>query len=208
MKKQILGILSIALISTILLDGPSSLSVHASTKTPLVFGSAMSTLANMDDFVSSGYFSQADSNLKYATPPGLLTWQGTQSMHLMPAGHTIKHNSLFLKNKVDISRSEHKGISTFFEFSLHKGEFQWAGDGFSLVLARDDFRVKERAGYSTGSINNSVAIRFSTWRPHPINSTGLQVSVAKNGNTTDAALIGNYENIDVAVGTISPGVAS
>ena len=208
MKKQILGILSIALISTILLEGPSSLSVQASTKTPLVFGSAMSTLANMDDFVSSGYFSQADSNLKYASPPGLLNWQGNQTMILMPAGHTIKHNSLFLKNKVDISRSEHKGISTFFEFSLHKGEFQWAGDGFSLVLARDDFRVKERAGYATGAINNSVAIRFSTWRPHPINSTGLQVSVAKNGNTTDAALIGNYENIDVALGTISPGVAS
>lgn len=208
MKKQILGMLSIALISTILLDRPSSLSVHASTKTPLIFGSAMSTLANMDDFVSSGYFSQADSNLKYASPPGLLTWQGAQTMHLMPAGHTIKHNSLFLKNKVDISRSERKGISTFFEFSLHKGEFQWAGDGFSLVLARDDFRTKERAGYATGSINNSVAIRFSTWRPHPINSTGLQVSVAKNGNTTDAALIGDYQNIDVALGTISPGVAN
>ncbi len=208
MKKQLLGILSIALISTILLEAPSSLSVQASTKTPLVFGSAMSTLANMDDFVSSGYFSQADSNLKYASPPGLQTWQGTQTMFLMPAGHTIKHNSLFLKNKVDISRSERKGISTFFEFSLHKGEFQWAGDGFSLVLARDDFRVKERAGYSTGSINNSVAIRFSTWRPHPINSTGLQVSVANNGNTTDAALIGDYQNIDVDLGTISPGVPS
>jgi hypothetical protein len=94
------------------------------------------------------------------------------------------------------------------EFSLHKGEFQWAGDGFSIVLARDDFRTKERAGYATGSINNSVAIRFSTWRPHPINSTGLQVSVAKNGNTTDAALIGDYQNIDVALGTISPNIGA
>jgi uncharacterized repeat protein (TIGR02543 family) len=208
MKKQLLGILSIALISTILLEGPSGLSVHANTKTPLVFGSAMSAVPNMDDFVSSGFFDQTHSNLKYATPPGLMTWQGTQTMAMMPAGHTIKHSSLFLKNKVDISRSERKGISTFMEFSLHKGEFQWAGDGFSIVLARDDFRTKERAGYATGSINNSVAIRFSTWRPHPINSTGLQVSVAKNGNTTDAALIGDYQNIDVALGTISPNIGA
>jgi uncharacterized repeat protein (TIGR02543 family) len=208
MKKQLLGIFSIALISTIIFQVPSNLTAEASSITPLVFGSAMSALQNMDDFVSSGYFSQADSNFKYATPPGLMDWQGTKTMHLMPAGHTIKHNSLFLKNKVDISRSERKGISTFMEFSLHKGEYQWAGDGFSIVLARDDFRTKERSGYATGSINNSVAIRFSTWRPHPINSTGLQVSVAKNGNTTDAALIGDYQNIDVALGTISPGVAN
>jgi uncharacterized repeat protein (TIGR02543 family) len=206
MKKQLLGIFSIALISTIILQSPSNLTVQASSITPLVFGSAMSAIPNMDDFVSSGYYSQTDSNFKYATAPGLMDWQGTKTMHLMPAGHTIKHNSLFLKNKVDISRSEHKGVSTFMEFSLHKGEYQWAGDGFSIVLARDDFRTKERAGYATGSINNSVAIRFSTWRPSPINSTGLQVSVAKNGNTTDAALIGDYQNIDVALGTISPGV--
>ena len=207
-KKQLLGILSIALISTFLLDGPSSQSVKASSITPLVFGSSMSAVPNMDDFVASGYFDQTHSNLKYPSPPFLMNWQGTQTMHLMPAGHTIKHNSLFLKNKVDISRSERKGISTFMEFSLHKGEHQWAGDGFSLVLARDDFRTKERAGYATGSINNSVAIRFSTWRPHPINSTGLQVSVAKNGNTTDAALIGDYQNIDVELGTISPWVGA
>lgn len=205
MYKKLLGFFLLVLISVVIVNVQKPLDLNANSKTPLVFGSSMNALLNEDDFVSSSYFAP-ESNIQGTNFPRLLNWQGTQTMHIMPAGWSILHNSLFLKNKVDISKSEHKGMSTFMEFSLHKGESQWAGDGWSIVLAKDDFRVKQRAGYATGGIDNSLAIRFSTWRPHPINSTGLQVSVSKNGNVTDAALIGDYKNIDVALGTISPGI--
>ena len=208
MNKKIL--LLWIILGVLVAPSKEMVSTDASTLIPLVYKSNFSSpngSVTMEDFVASG-FVQAGSNEPYPSIPGILPWQGTNTLHLMPAGHRLKFNSLFLKDKLDISRTEQKGLSTFLEFSIHKGVNQWAGDGFSFVLAKDDFRTKTRDGYSTGLIDNSLAVRFSTWRPHPINSTGLQVSVGKNGLTSDASLIGGYENIDVALGTISPNISA
>ena len=207
MKKQLLGILFSYLFTVSYTQKPVP-TVYATTPvTPLVFGASGSTLSNLTPFVGSVNHTPGFSNRVRLDSPGSEPVGGVQRLFLSRAGDSFYFNSLFLRDKIDVSHSTHKGFSTFMELSMHKGEFQWAGDGFSLVLARDDFRVKARHGYGSALIDNSLAVRFSNWRGD-IGSTGLQSSVARNGLSDDASLIGEFKNLDVELGTISPGIGS
>jgi uncharacterized repeat protein (TIGR02543 family) len=186
-------------------QGPVKSALATQPVIPIVYGGSGATLADLTPFVGTSNYTPGFSNRIRLDAPSSELVGGVRRLFLSRAGDSYYFNSLFLKDKININQSSHKGLSLFMELDMHKGEHQWAGDGFSLVLAKEDFRVKDKEGYGSAYINNSLAVRFSNWRSG-IGSTGLQSSVARNGLIPDADLIGEFKNLDVGLGTISPGV--
>ena len=158
---------------------------------PLAFKSYFSTATDINQLTVKANGNNANPPL-----PSIITLPETTSsvLRLIPPGSGYVWNSAFINEKVDISRVQNKGISSFIEFDVYKGSTNVVGDSFQFILSKEDKQITQRFT-DNNSMNNSLTINLSYY--NAMNGlTDLTASIFDriNGGVTNRRT--NYVAID------------
>ena len=194
----------IVLFMSFLLTMNRPVYVHAeSTSVPLAFKSYFSDATDINQLTV-----KANGNNPNPPVPSIVTLQGTSSsvLRLVPPGTGYVWNSAFINEKVDISRVENKGISSFIEFDVYKGSTSVVGDSFQFILSKDDKQITQRFT-DNNSMNNSLTINLSYYNAFN-GVTDLTASIFDriNGGVTNRRT--NYVPIDQTFRTHLVGISA
>lgn len=169
------------------------------TPVPLVYKSYFSDATDLSQLTLKANASEG------RTPylPFIQTINGTRALTILERGRSFSFNSAFINEKVDISRVENKGISSFIEFDVYKGSTPHTGDWFAFILSKDSTQLTQR---NSISISNSLSINLSYWKGE-VGNTDLEASIFDNINGT-ARMRGDFVVIDPTYRTALASVAA
>jgi uncharacterized repeat protein (TIGR02543 family) len=136
---------------------------------------------------------------RQAYMPRVATFGNKSNLVLLPGGFGFLFNAAFIKEKVDITKVSERGISTFFELDVHKGDTVHTGDFFSIVLSKNLPQTPPARNFTY--IPNSLVLNFNYYRGMPgatseaDNYTNLETSVHRNVNGVNE-YVGIHKVID------------
>jgi uncharacterized repeat protein (TIGR02543 family) len=188
MKKIVSLMILALLINPIIIQKKVSVQAEIIETKALAYQSFFDSASDINDLMVSSQATQG----RQPWNPRLANYNNKSYLALLPGGASFLYNAAFIKEKVDISKVSDRGISTFFEIVIHKGDTIQTGDWFNIVLSKDLTQTPTQ---------NSLVLNFNFYRRMPgaiiesDNYTNLEASVQKNLNGVNT-LIGSHITID------------